>query len=633
MVKNLIKGALILLAGIFLGTVLLWVSYLLPVSEESVHVAESVLILEQEGWYPTVPLMRQYENTDLPQDINPGGILDNFTDSIMITTAGHRPDNGALYQAMNMTANGEEIGYSYYWHGYVVLLRPLLLFLNYADIRVLNQLLQILLTFILAGLLYRRKGTPWAALGLTVYGLLLPMSLAQSLQYSWVFYIGILGSLSIVRFREWFAEKQRIYFLFLILGMLTSYMDLLTYPLFTWGIPMIWWIVTENREEANDRKQLVAVILCGVAWICGYGGLWMGKWLIGGLVLHRSIWSQAWNEVRYRAGVLPDTTGYDISHWEVIKRNLYVFQSIQSVVLLGLWILWGGSRILRKRVNRFADKTLALLLIALSPIVWYIVLHNHTFVHSSYTYRIWVIGLTALLAIMINSLDETAARQYGLGKRVLPALMVLVAVTVSLNIKEQSFVHNGNYVPTQLELRENTQFLQTFTPSYNYVSSISILLYADPGQEGEVEIGLWNEDRLIWESVVPAAELTEDHFYEFPADLHLNKKTSYQISITGRDLDEGRIAVGITGLGLYPLPELPQLLVGDQTYDSQLICGFHYLHLARTRILVLAVELQLLLYWSIYLLWEKIPRKRLADKIAKQVKGNLSNVSNEADTD
>lgn len=610
MVKNIGKGILLLLAGILGGTILLWISYLLPVTDESVHVAESVFMLEQEGWYPTVPLMRQYEETDTLRGINPGGILDNFTDSIMITTAGHRPDKGALYQAMDMATDSEGDGYSYYWHGYVALLRPLLLFLNYADIRVLNQLLQILTVFILAHMLYRKKGIPWAALGLTIYGLLLPMSLAQSLQYSWVFYIGMFGSLLIVRFRNWLAEKQRIYFLFLILGMLTCYMDLLTYPLFTWGIPMIWWIVTEDREKTNDKTQLISVVMCGIAWICGYGGIWMGKWLIGGAILHRSIWGQAWNEVQYRAGVIPNTTGYNISHWEVIKRNLHVFHSIQSVVLLGIWILWGALRIFQRRVNCFAGKTLALLLIALSPIAWYIVLHNHTYLHSTYTYRIWVIGLTALLAVMINSLDGTEAQPYRLGEKCLPVLIILATVIVTLNIKEEEFVHNGNIVPVQLELDENTQFLQTFTPSYNVISSINILLFADPGQQGEVEVKLWDGNRLIWESTVYAEEITGGVFYEFPTEFHLKKNITYHISIIGRNLDGGRIAVGTTGSGQYSLTELPQLLVGDQTYDSQLICGFHYLHLPRLRILVMAIELQLLLYWSIYLSLNKILRRK-----------------------
>lgn len=95
MFKTITKGALVLLAGLLMGTALLWLSYLLPVTEESPHVLESIQTLKQEGWYPAVPVMHQ--DDDALSGANPSGILDNFTDSIMITTAGHAPDEGALY--------------------------------------------------------------------------------------------------------------------------------------------------------------------------------------------------------------------------------------------------------------------------------------------------------------------------------------------------------------------------------------------------------------------------------------------------------------------------------------------------------------------------------------------------------
>ena len=249
MFKTITKGALVLLAGLLIGTTLLWLSYLLPVTEESPHVLESIQTLKQEGWYPAVPVMHQ--DDDALSGANPSGILDNFTDSIMITTAGHAPDEGAIYQAMNMAGSEMTEGYNYYWHGYVAILRPLLLFLNYTDLRVLNSLLQMLVAAALACMLYRQKGTPWAALALTVHGLLLPIAVSQALQYSWVFYIGMCGSLVIVKFHQRLAKGHGIYILFLILGMLTSYMDLLTYPLFTWGIPMIWWISWEATAKTK----------------------------------------------------------------------------------------------------------------------------------------------------------------------------------------------------------------------------------------------------------------------------------------------------------------------------------------------------------------------------------------------
>lgn len=67
--------------------------------------------------------------------------------------------------------------------------------------------------------------------------------------------------------------------------------------------------------------------------------------------------------------------------------------------------------------------------------------------------------------------------------------------------------------------------------------------------------------------------------------------------------------MGITDTGQHPLMELSRLYRDNQSYDAQLICGFRYRHRARLRILALAVELQLLLYWSVYLLWVKLLQK------------------------
>lgn len=609
MFKTLCKGALILLSGVFIGAVLLWFSYLLPLTEQSVHVAESIHMLDQEGWYPTAPLMYQDQTHHVLEEINPGGVLDNYTDSIMITAAGRTPDGGALYQAMNMANREYPDGYNYYWHGYVVLLRPLLFFLNYADIRTINQLLQMLLVFSLTYMFYRRKGAPWAALVLTVYGLLMPMAVSLALQFSWVFYIGMAGSLFIVKFRDWLAEKQRIYFLFLILGMLTCYLDLLTYPLFTWGIPMICWIVTGSDNE-TDKRQLASLILCGIAWICGYGGLWMGKWLIGGVILQQSIWATAWNEVQFRAGVLPNSAGHGVSHREVIQMSISYFRSIQGVLLLGGWVFWWGFQVVRKRRGAYTEKIMALLLITLSPIAWYVVLHDHSYIHAVYTYRTSVVGLTALLAVMICSIDELKMPQYNKGKRILPAIITFAAIVVSLNVKEETYSHNGGIVPTKLELEEHMELTQTFTPSYNLISAINLWLYAEAEQGGEIEIKLLEGNRMQWEASVSASEILGGTFYELPMNLKLKKGTAYQISISGKNLEGGRVAVGVTGPGLYPLTELSSLQIGDQSYDAQLSCGFHYRHRAKLRILALAAELQILLYWSAYLLLEKFYRKK-----------------------
>ncbi|MDE6517026.1 MAG: hypothetical protein K2L18_04140, partial [Acetatifactor sp.] len=420
---------------------------------------------------------------------------------------------------------------------------------------------------------------------------------------------GICGSLAVVRFHGWFAHRQRLYLCFMVLGMLTCYMDLLTYPLFTWGIPMIWWIVME--EGRSEKKRFLTVILCGIAWIGGYGGLWIGKWLIGGIILHQPLLTQGWGEVRYRAGILPDADGCEASHLRVIMNNLDIFQSAQGVFILGGWILWWAWQTIQGRRVLNTAKIPALLLVAVSPVVWYIVLHNHTYVHSSYTYRIWTIGLTAMLALMVNSLDTRIISRRSAGKCLLPAAMMLMAVILSFLLKEDTYIHNGNFVPTQLELREHMEITQVFTPTHDSVPAMNLLLSVEAGQPGVIEVKLLEKDHELWSYSIPTHEVEKlEKFYELPLGLCLKKGVDYQIRISGSNLDNGRIFVGVTDRDVYPMAELSALQIEKKEYNAQLICGIRYRHRARLLKILFAIELQLLLYWGIYLIGANIIQKK-----------------------
>lgn len=603
MCKTIGKAILILLAGVLAGTILLWISYLLPISEDSVHVAESVSILNQEGLYPTAPLMIQH--VGMPIGKRNGGIMDNFTDSIMITTAGRKPAEGALYQSMNMASSVVENGYSYYWHGYVALLRPLLLFFDYSDIRILNQLIQMIIVTLLTCIVYRKKKGFYAALPLTIYGLLMPMAVSQSLQYSWVFYIGMIGSLAVVKFHDQLSKGQRIYFLFLILGMLTSYFDLLTYPLFTWGIPVIWLIITDD-DSVNAKKQLQHVFFSGIFWILGYGGLWAGKWVIGQAITHKPIIRQAWYEILYRGGNIQNDVDRLASFKATVLSNLQVCINVQVAFILGLWIVWWCCQIIRKPYRIKKEKTLALLLVALSPLSWYMVLQNHTYMHSSFTYRINMIGITALLASMINSWEDEQIRQMppsNTKRLAIPALMVSVALIASFQTKDSLYVHNGNYIIENIELKEQQQCIQQFRPTYNRIEWINIHLSAENDGAGEIDVKLLEDNgNTLWEDSVPVNAIWKGEFYKFPADLRLNRNKTYQICLSARNLSGNRIWIGTTGSGQQPLSELSSLSTGTEKYDTQLTFGVQYRHRSGLLKLVFATELQLLAYWNLYLL-------------------------------
>ena len=70
--------------------------------------------------------------------------LDNFTDRLMISKAIKNDDKGALYNSLDVN------DYARYWHGYLVLIRPLLIKLDYLQIRYVN----VLIFFVLLGITF-----------------------------------------------------------------------------------------------------------------------------------------------------------------------------------------------------------------------------------------------------------------------------------------------------------------------------------------------------------------------------------------------------------------------------------------------------------------------------------------------
>lgn len=144
------KFVAFLTAGWLLGLISLTLVYLLPTERMEQNVKSSMDIFYTESVYPQQ--VSGYKATQ----------LDNETDAIMLLGAIYDGGNySAIKQAMRAARvdisdvpskcnvlikyaweNQEPDSvseYSRYWHGYMLWLKPLLLFFDYADIRMLNN--------------------------------------------------------------------------------------------------------------------------------------------------------------------------------------------------------------------------------------------------------------------------------------------------------------------------------------------------------------------------------------------------------------------------------------------------------------------------------------------------------------
>ena len=163
MKNNILKYSTIFLCAVLAGSIFLVMAYALPLTRIEQHVQESLAVLEEEGDYPR----------DIPKDESTR--RDNFTDALMLNIASYRSDKGLIEKAFGnyfittsddksvewlANRNAEEkneTSYARYWHGYAAMLKILLQFLNYQEIRWLLYVCELGLIILAALLMLRLK--------------------------------------------------------------------------------------------------------------------------------------------------------------------------------------------------------------------------------------------------------------------------------------------------------------------------------------------------------------------------------------------------------------------------------------------------------------------------------------------
>lgn len=408
--KEIGKIILILIAGILLGFAALCLVHLLPVERMHQKVLEGRDAINAHA--QTIP---GYVSTS----------IDNYTDSIMLNEAICPVDapliERVIYnyqvnyyrqyeQQENLLRylNGEEgygyQGYTHYWGGHQVILKLLLLAFDYADILIINMIIQTLLVVFIAVGLYKTGKKNFILPFLVALISVMPMTIAVCLQFCDVYYILLVGSALIV-WRYDKIKKEKMHFLFLILGMCTSYFDFLTYPFASLGIPLVLFLVYIDKEQL--RKKLFHVILCSILWCAGYVGMWSGKWLLGSILLPEAgSLSEALKSIAYRGS--NRAGGMVLTTFDVILENLYVYLKWPSIVLIGstaIFLLW--QIIIKKSINKKAIiSCIPYILISFYPVGWYMLAKNHSYEHAFMAYRELMITTFAGLCMLASFIDK-----------------------------------------------------------------------------------------------------------------------------------------------------------------------------------------------------------------------------------
>lgn len=418
--KNLCTAAgkclLCLLLAVLLGTAAMTAVYALPTGRMHTNVDRSIPLLENEGgsffWAP-------------PDDLSTR--LDGFTDAIMMQTAIYNRDRHHLLQEAMLNRRvefyetgdpitsliryvyGEHKGpissYSRYWNGYLLYLKPLLLFFSLPQIRAMDACFQFCLAAAVLLLAYRKRGTKLAVPMALMILSLNPISTAMSLQYTSMYVLTLGGALAMLSLETW--KKENGYLLFLFLGIGTAFFDFLTYPAAAVGVCLALQALLDSR---TGKEALFHAVGSGAAWAFGYGGMWGSKWVLAQLLTGENVLSDALAQVRFRSGSQASNAigSAKVSFLGVVGKNLSVYLTA-GYMLLAIGLLAALLWLLLGKHYRFSPDKGRLAVLALCfavPFVWYLLLRNHSSQHYWMTHRNLSAAVFALAGFVCFSLHN-----------------------------------------------------------------------------------------------------------------------------------------------------------------------------------------------------------------------------------
>lgn len=392
--------------------VLLLAAYALPGERVRQHVYASARTIQNEGLYP------EYLGFKLFQ-------MDNYTDTLMLFEAASADELPPLQAMMTNTAYNvdnfetladdlawyiekdwstgaqrtdapalEPFSYARYWHGYLIWLRPLLLLMPYTGVRIVQYIVLFALLAVVLVQLRRRCGLR-AAVWFAVSQLAVSVwFVPHQVQYFTCFMIAYAGC-------SWVLAKPRrsddVCLALLVLGVVTSFCDLLVTPVLTLGLPLVCWLLEPQQRLRAGTRQCGIVVGGSLTWGVGYLLCWAFKWVLAGLVTGQNVIADALHQVGVRTAA-DSWHGMELT-WGNILHFVYttlagkhLFWPLVLAVVL-LLALFAASIRDRQQLAR----ALPLGLCALMTPAWFIVLRTHSIQHGWFTWR--ALGLTVFAGL------------------------------------------------------------------------------------------------------------------------------------------------------------------------------------------------------------------------------------------
>ena len=427
MIKKILKYISTFIILLLIFNLLLFAGSLYPSKIIEKNVKKSSQILTEEG-----NLYEFFEWSDV--------VNNNYTDALMINEAYSIDNTNPLYSYMAVRKNfnkeitkkhlvdtqeelisinsedydpvGEleqfvngnidtSINYARYWHGYLPILRTLLIFLDIAGIRKILLIIFIILFIWLIKLIKEKIGITASmifAISLILEGY---FYVSYSLESAPVFIVMMISSIILLKRID---KIKNLYLYIFIISCITNFVDYLTVPLITLAIPLLLYILykQKNDKEIKCKDYIKIIIKSSIIWFIGYATTWISKWIIYDIIYQEGLLKSAIMQVMYRSESYNKYKIITIQEMvrELIFDNIGYTVMIFNIFIFGCFICKKKYKLKIKEKSEYFNESIPMLLISIMPLVWYRALANHTLMHYRFVYRhmlIFLIGITICL--------------------------------------------------------------------------------------------------------------------------------------------------------------------------------------------------------------------------------------------
>lgn len=307
--------------------------------------------------------------------------------------------------------------YMRYWHGSIIMIKPLLMILSLEQICDLNGILLAILTLALLIVLIRKKY--YAIAAAFIAGLIFTACwyVPYSFEYVFPFYIMIITSIIAIEIEHKNSENknQKLTMLFFITGILTCFFDFLTAEIITILIPLLIVISMriKNKTLEGTKKDWIFLIKSLAIWFVGYCSMWFAKWLIASLVLKINALDYVINRALIRVNGNVRNFSNIQKIWLALKTNfttLYFINNIKNkTVYLAMAVLIPVIAliiVLDKKNKEKMRYFLFMLIIAILPYMRYLVLTSHSLTHIFMTFRCQFATIMCLVLSFVYAIDK-----------------------------------------------------------------------------------------------------------------------------------------------------------------------------------------------------------------------------------